>query len=122
MPSDTDLLVMTGIAKQFTGVRALEDVNFSLRAGEVHALMGENGAGKSTLIKCLTGVCRPSSGEIRLAGKVVHLGSPREAEGMGIGTVFQEIGLIGHLSIAENVCLGREPVGRFWPRLIRWGE
>lgn len=116
------MLEAVGLTVRFGAVMALQEVDFSLRAGEVHALMGENGAGKSTLIKCLTGVHSPVSGEIRLDGKSARLASPRDAEAVGIGTVFQEIGLIPHMSVAENVCLGREPVRGGWPRLIRWGE
>lgn len=122
---DAYALEAVGLTVRFGTVAALQSVDFSLRPGEVHALMGENGAGKSTLIKCLTGVHSPSSGSLRLSGKPVRFASPRDAEMAGIATVFQEIGLIPHMSIAENVCLGREPVmgvGRWWPRAIRWGE
>jgi simple sugar transport system ATP-binding protein len=84
--------------------------------------MGENGAGKSTLIKCLTGVHRPGAGEIRLDGRPLEFHSARDAEAAGIATVYQEVGLIPHLSVAENICLGREPVRRGRPRLIRWRE
>jgi len=83
--------------------------------------MGENGAGKSTLIKCLTGVVTPSTGEIHLSGQRIRPESPHDAEALGIAAVFQEVGLIPHLSVAENICLGREPLRRFWPRLVDWG-
>ncbi|HZW09615.1 MAG TPA: sugar ABC transporter ATP-binding protein [Phycisphaerales bacterium] len=109
-----------GLSKAFGPVRALEGVDLTLRAGEVHALMGENGAGKSTLIKCLTGVHRPDAGEILLGGEPIAPSSPREAEARGISTVYQEINLIPHLSLAENICLGREPMRRFPPGRIDW--
>lgn len=103
------LLELKGITKSFAGVIALEDVNFSLNAGEIHALMGENGAGKSTLIKVLTGVQTCDLGEIKLLGKPVRPSSPLEAGELGISVVFQEVNLIPSLSIAENIFLGRQP-------------
>jgi ribose transport system ATP-binding protein len=106
------LLELEGVSKRFPGVRALDDVRFDLRAGEVHALMGENGAGKSTLIKILCGVQPPDSGEIRLAGEPVRIASPTEANALGIGPVHQELHLEPYLSVAENIFLGRQPVGR----------
>jgi simple sugar transport system ATP-binding protein len=118
--SPEPVLEVRGLTKRFDGVVALDGVDFALRSGEVHALMGENGAGKSTLIKCLTGVHSPTAGEILLAGRAIALSSPREAEAMGIAAVFQEVGLIPHMSIAENVCLGREPLRAGWPRRIDW--
>ncbi len=116
-----ELLNVRGLCKRFGPVRALDCVDFSLAAGEIHALMGENGAGKSTLIKCLTGVHRPDAGEMRLAGRAVQPTSPRQAESLGISTVYQEINLIPHLSVAENVCLGREPTLPLLGK-IRWGQ
>ncbi|MDY7107804.1 MAG: sugar ABC transporter ATP-binding protein [Planctomycetota bacterium] len=104
------VLAARGMSKRFAAVQALAGVDFSLRAGEIHSLMGENGAGKSTLIKCLTGVHRPDAGSIRLEGKPIAPASPREAETLGISTVYQEVNLIPHLSVAENICLGREPL------------
>lgn len=118
----TPLIEACGIGVRYGSFAALRDVDFGVLPGEVHALMGENGAGKSTLIKCLTGVLEPDEGEIRVAGRGVRFGSPREAERAGVSAVFQEVGLIPHLSVAENICLGREPLRRGWPRLIRWGE
>ena len=117
-PSDNVLLEMRDISKGFPGVQALDSVDFTLRAGEVHALMGENGAGKSTLIKLLTGVYPRDEGEIRLNGKPVQPRSTKHAESLGISTVYQEINLIPHLSVAENICLGRQAtiLGA-----IRWG-
>jgi len=100
---------VTGIAKFFPGVVALEDVDFSLRKGEIHALMGENGAGKSTLIKVLTGVEHPDKGSIELDGKPVQVRSPQHSQELGISTVYQEVNLCTNISVAENIMLGREP-------------
>lgn len=104
------ILQMKGINKSFPGVRALSNVDFSLRPGEVHALMGENGAGKSTLIKVLTGVERQESGEITLDGISFQAKSPQHAQQMGISTVYQEVNLCPNLSVAENIFIGREPM------------
>ena len=112
------ILEARGLTKRFPGVVALSNVSFSARAGEVHALMGENGAGKSTLIKCLTGVYPRDEGTVTLAGKIIHPRSPREAEAVGISTVYQEVNLIPDLSIAENICLGRQSTVC---GLLRWG-
>ncbi len=103
------LLEIAGLTKGFPGVKALDAVDFALQRGEIHALMGENGAGKSTLIKVLTGVFPRDAGETRLAGQIIVPKSPREAEVLGISTVYQEVNLIPHLSVAENICLGRQP-------------
>lgn len=113
------LLSMRGISKAFPGVQALSDASLSLRAGEVHALMGENGAGKSTLIKTLTGVHQRDAGEVIFDGKSIRPAAPLEAEGLGISTVFQEVNLIPHLSVAENISLGRQG-SRFG--FMKWGE
>ena len=102
------LLEMRQIDKQFPGVHALDHVNFRVRAGEIHALMGENGAGKSTLMKILTGLYRKDTGEIILDGQQVSFNSPLEAQRAGISTIYQEINLIPYLSIAENIYLGKE--------------
>ena len=99
--SDT-LLEVRGLSKSFPGVRALGGVDFTVRRGEIHALMGENGAGKSTLIKVLTGVYERDVGATRLDGKAIFPRSPREAEACGISTVYQEVNLIPDLSVAEN--------------------
>ena len=107
--SDQVILTMTGISKSFPGVKALEAVDFELRRGEVHALMGENGAGKSTLIKVLTGVEHPDSGVITLDGQAVQVKSPQHAQELGISTVYQEINLCPNLTVAENILIGREP-------------
>lgn len=103
------LLTMRQICKYFPGVRALEHVDFTLRAGEVHALMGENGAGKSTLIKVLTGVHPKDGGEITMEGKSISPTSPLEAQKCNISTVYQEVNLCTNLSVAENIFIGREP-------------
>ncbi|MBK1878957.1 sugar ABC transporter ATP-binding protein [Pelagicoccus mobilis] len=102
------LLSMRGISKAFPGVQALSEANLTLYRGEVHALMGENGAGKSTLIKTLTGVHQRDAGEVLFEGKPIKPAAPLEAEGLGISTVFQEVNLIPHLSVAENISLGRQ--------------
>ena len=101
------VLEMRGICKYFPGVRALEQVDFTLREGEIHALMGENGAGKSTLIKVLTGVYQKDGGDVTLAGTPVHIKSPQDAQNKGIATVYQEITLCPNLSVAENMYIGR---------------
>ncbi|MGR3567713.1 MAG: ATP-binding cassette domain-containing protein, partial [Pseudooceanicola nanhaiensis] len=103
------LLTIRSLTKTFPGTLALDDVRFDLAAGEVHALLGENGAGKSTLIKCLTGAYRPDAGEIRLDGAVVAPRSTGEAQELGIGTVYQEVNLLPNLTVAQNLCFGREP-------------
>lgn len=105
------VLTMRHIDKHFPGVVALSDVDFTLRKGEIHALMGENGAGKSTLIKVLTGVEEFESGEIRIDGKsqAIINRSPQEAQENGISTVYQEVNLCPNLSVAENLFIGREP-------------
>src|SRR5665213_2701054 len=104
------VLEASGITKRFPGVTALDGVKFTARAGEVHALMGENGAGKSTLIKVLTGAHARDSGQVLIGGRPIHPASPREAEAAGIATVYQEVNLIPDLSVAENICLGRQPM------------
>ena len=102
-----NILKMEGISKSFPGVRALDNVDFTLRKGEIHALMGENGAGKSTLIKVITGVYEKDAGRIDLNGRPIHFKSPQEAQNMGIGTVYQEIPLCPNLTVAENMFIGR---------------
>lgn len=110
------------ISKSFPGVRALDGVDFALLPGEIHALMGENGAGKSTLIKVLTGVCRADAGAMRLDGRAYAPRSPLHACSLGIRTVYQEVNLVPHLSVAENLRLGDLPVRRGlldWRRIHR---
>ena len=103
------VLTMRGIYKEFPGVKALQNVDFTLREGEIHALMGENGAGKSTLVKVLTGVYIKDAGEIRIAGheEPVSIRSPQDAQNLGISTVYQEITLCPNLTVAENMYIGR---------------
>jgi simple sugar transport system ATP-binding protein len=103
------LVTMERISKSFPGVQALEEVDFSLKSGEIHALVGENGAGKSTLIKVLTGVERQDTGTIVLDGKKVIIRSPQHAQELGISTVFQEINLCPNLTVAENIMIGQAP-------------
>ena len=112
--TDNTILTMVGIHKSFPGVQALENVDFNLKKGEIHALVGENGAGKSTLIKVLTGVERPDTGVINFDGKEVSIKSPQNAQEMGISTVYQEVNLCPNLTIAENILIGREP--------MKWGS
>ena len=104
-----ELLEARGITKTFPGVRALDDVQITVRSGRLNALLGENGAGKSTLMNILAGVFPPDAGEIRLAGRPVRFANPRAAQQAGISIIFQELNLVPHLSIAENIFLGREP-------------
>ena len=103
------ILTMRGIVKQFPGTMALNDVDFTLRRGEIHALMGENGAGKSTLIKVLTGVYEKDDGSIWVEGgdAEAHIHSPQDAQNIGISTVYQEITLCPNLTVAENMFIGR---------------
>ena len=105
------VLTMRDISKTFPGVKALQHVDFTLRKGEIHALMGENGAGKSTLIKVLTGVHPFESGEIKMEGKDAPIvnRSPQDAQDNGISTVYQEVNLCPNLTVAENLFIGREP-------------
>lgn len=116
------VLEMRDISKNFTGVRALSHVDFTLRKGEIHALMGENGAGKSTLIKVLTGVHEFESGSIHMNGenKDIINHSPQEAQANGISTVYQEVNLCPNLTVAENLFIGREPRNK--AGMISWKE
>ncbi|MDR1801018.1 MAG: sugar ABC transporter ATP-binding protein [Lachnospiraceae bacterium] len=102
------ILTMKGIDKTFPGVHALDHVDFELKKGEVHALMGENGAGKSTLMKVLTGIYKKDSGSIIYEGKEVEFGNPREAQSAGIVIVHQELNMMNHLTVAQNIFIGRE--------------
>ncbi len=114
-----NILEMLGITIQFPGVKALDNVNFSLRKGEIHSLLGENGAGKSTLIKCLTGVNQMDSGKILLNGTEIKPANPGNAIELGISTVFQEVNLCPNLSVAENIFVGRQPMKH---SQINWRE
>ncbi|WP_244817353.1 sugar ABC transporter ATP-binding protein [Caballeronia sp. Lep1P3] len=105
----TPLISVDKLSKRFPGVRALHEVQFELMPGEVHALMGENGAGKSTLMKILAGVYSRDSGEMQVDGKPVEFTSPREAQELGIGIIHQELQLMNHLTVAQNMFIGREP-------------
>ncbi|KOU77944.1 sugar ABC transporter ATPase [Streptomyces sp. MMG1533] len=109
MAPQPTLLSMSGITKSFPGVRALDGVDLDVQAGEVHCLLGQNGAGKSTLIKVLAGAHQPDTGTIRWRGEAVTLRSPIAAMRLGIATIYQELDLVEHLSVAENVHLGHEP-------------
>ncbi|WP_370284732.1 MULTISPECIES: sugar ABC transporter ATP-binding protein [Rhodobacterales] len=107
------VIEMKGITKTFPGVKALSDVSFDVRAGEVQALVGENGAGKSTLIKILSGVYHADAGEVRLGGTPVHFVHPVESLRAGIAVIYQEFSLLPERTVAQNLFLGREPRGRF---------
>ena len=111
--STTPLLFMKGISKTFPGVKALQNVELSLAAGEIHALLGENGAGKSTLMKILSGVYQRDGGEIRIDGEAVEIANPRQAEAHGVTIIHQEMNLVPAMSVMENIFLGREPANRF---------
>jgi ribose transport system ATP-binding protein len=108
-----ELISVQQLCKSFPGVRALHDVSFDLVAGEVHAVMGENGAGKSTLMKILAGVYRKDTGVITYDGASVDFPSPREAQAAGIGIIHQELQLMNHLTVAQNIFIGREPTKAF---------
>jgi len=103
------LVEMTGISKSFPGVHALDDCRFELHPGEVHALVGENGAGKSTLMKVLSGIYKRDAGTIKVRGAEVEILSPRAAQDLGIAIIHQELNLMGHLTVAQNIFIGREP-------------
>lgn len=105
----TTLVSMQGIEKRFPGVHALKNVRFDVKAGEVHALMGENGAGKSTLMKILSGVYSRDGGSIEVDGKPVDFDGPRAAQNAGVGIIHQELSLMSHLTAAQNIFIGREP-------------
>lgn len=109
MTSDGPLLAARGLCKTFPGTRALDSVDFTLRRGEVHALLGENGAGKSTLVKCLTGAYRRDAGDVYLEGTSIDPRDTFEAQTLGIGTVYQEVNLLPNLTVAQNLTLGRQP-------------
>jgi ribose transport system ATP-binding protein len=114
------LLQMKGICKQYPGVVALSRADLDVRAGEVHVLLGENGAGKSTLMKILSGAVRADAGEIFLDGDVVDIADPRGARKLGISTIHQELSLVPHMSVAENIFLGKAPTT--WPGIVDNGR
>lgn len=111
--SDNIILKMTGIEKRFKGVYALKNFNFSLIQGEILALIGENGAGKSTLMKILSGIYKKDAGSIEYFGKPLEVSGPKEAEENGISIVHQELNLMNHLTVAQNIFIGHEPLNRF---------
>jgi rhamnose transport system ATP-binding protein len=118
MATGQTILEMRGVSKFFPGIKALEEVDFSMRSGEVHALVGENGAGKSTLVKVLTGVYRPTAGTIRFAGLDRDFRSPVDAQDAGIAVIHQEASMFPYLSVAENIFSGRLRKGRLG--LLDW--
>src|SRR5690606_12093564 len=103
------LVTMEGIEKSFPGVHALADCQFDLYPGEVHALVGENGAGKSTLMKVLAGVYSKDAGQVFVKGRKVDIPNPRAAQDLGISMIHQELNLMPHLTVAQNIFIGREP-------------
>jgi rhamnose transport system ATP-binding protein len=114
------ILELEHISKKFPGVQALSDARFDVRAGEVHALLGENGAGKSTLIKIISGVHKPDTGEIRMDGQRIVFNNPREAQARGVATIYQELSLYPELTVAENIFMGHAPRGLLGG--VHWGE
>jgi rhamnose transport system ATP-binding protein len=118
--SEDALLSVIKVTKSYAGVQVLKDVSFELRAGEVHALVGENGAGKSTLIKIITGAIEADCGQIKFNGRIITHNSPRLAKSLGIAAIYQQPALFAELTVAENIALGIEQA-RFWKR-IDWHE
>ncbi|RPI87223.1 MAG: sugar ABC transporter ATP-binding protein [Chloroflexi bacterium] len=115
------LLAAKALTKIFPGVKALDEVDFELRKGEIHAILGENGAGKSTLIKIIGGVYKPDSGELWVEGQKVSINTPREAQMLGIRVIHQELNLLPNLSVEENLFLGNLPSGKL-PGMVNWTE
>jgi len=118
MADGPPILEMRGIRKAFPGVIALDGVDLTLEAGAVHMLLGENGAGKSTLMKILSGAYTKDAGDIRINGRAVEIRSPRDALALGIRVIYQELNLVPHLSVAENIFLGAAPVR--WGGVVDW--
>ncbi len=110
---DAPLLELRGVGKNFGPVRALSDINLTIPAGKVTALVGDNGAGKSTLIKTISGIWQPDAGQILWKGRPVHLHSPKAATELGIATVYQDLALCDNLDIVQNMFLGREELKRW---------
>ena len=102
------LLEVRGLVKDYPGVRALGGVDLTVTSGQVHCLIGQNGAGKSTLIKCVSGLVEPTAGEVRFEGEPLPVGDPNASIARGIATIYQELDLVPHLSVAQNVFLGHE--------------
>ena len=120
MKNNNIFLEMKNISKAYPGVKALENVDFDLKKGEVHALVGENGAGKSTLMKILSGFHKKDSGEIHINGKAIDINNPRAAISRGISTIYQDIIAVPYISVAENILMGDRPRNKFG--IIRWKE
>lgn len=121
MPEKEPPVRMLGISKNFDGVKALQEVDFTLNYSEIVGLVGDNGAGKSTLIKILSGVYPPDKGEIFIEGKKVDIKSPSMAKSLGIETVYQDLALVDVISVAKNIFLGKEPTKpglRQWLRIL----
>ena len=116
--SDQYILELKNITKKFPGVKALDNVTFQLKAGEVHALMGENGAGKSTFIKVITGVHQPNEGEIYLNGKKIEINDPNDSKDLGIAAIYQHATSYPHLSVTENIFMGHEKIDSKTKRII----
>jgi ABC-type sugar transport system ATPase subunit len=112
------VLEVRGLSKSYGDARVLDAVDLLVGPGEVHALLGENGAGKSTLIKIVSGVVTPDDGHVSVDGVALRFGSPHEAQGIGVATLFQELATVGGLSVAENVLLGRPIPARLG--VVRW--
>lgn len=104
-----ELFRMEGISKSFPGVKALDNVSFSVNKGEVHGLVGENGAGKSTLMKVMSGVYQADEGKIFIEGQEVKINNISKAHELGVAIIFQELNLLPHLSVADNIFVGRQP-------------
>lgn len=115
------ILELRGVTKTFPGVKALDEVQFQLEPGEIHALMGENGAGKSTFIKIITGVFQPDAGEIYLKGEKVNINNPRDAQKLGIAAIYQHVTCYPHLSVTENIFMGHEKIQPGTKRLL-WNQ
>ena len=114
-----NILKLTQINKSFPGVKALSDVNLTVRKGEVHALVGENGAGKSTLMKIISGAYKKDSGTVWFDGQEVENTTPKQSEMMGISIIYQELNLIERITVAENVFIGRYPMKH---GMVQWKE
>ncbi len=104
------LFRMTGVSKRYGGVRALENVDLTVHAGRIHAVLGENGAGKSSLIKCMSGVVQPDSGTLELDGRAVRFATPAAANAAGVVCIFQELSLVPDLSVADNIMISNPPM------------